>query len=270
MRHSLLYFSLLSVSAVDSLAANAPRFFNSGSCPYAQRAWIALEECSVDYEKVMVDLENKSTEFLETYAKANPLPGARAKVPLLQVDDTTILCESLVVVEFVAETYGNHNQLLPGSPKDRATMRLFTELCGSSFSYFPLLRAKGEKLEAALKTFQEGLVAADAFLKHHNSSPFLFGNSFSLAECNAAPFVQRACTILPAFTKAAAENGENKIVINPLQICDELGLHHLKAWMEAVMARPSVVETGVPESALMDGTKRMLQRFAEMEKQTAT
>ncbi|KAG7371137.1 glutathione S-transferase, C-terminal domain containing protein [Nitzschia inconspicua] len=257
MRAHLLCLLLLSSTAVESFAGK-PRFFNSGSCPYAQRAWIALEECQCDYEKVVVDLENKSTEFVATYAKANPLPGARAKVSLLEVDDTTIICESLVVAEFIAETYGDNNNLLPASPKDRATMRLFTELCGSSFSYFPLLRAKGDKLDAALKTFKEGLVATNDFLKHHNSAPFLFGEAFSLAECNAAPFVQRACIILPAFT--SADDG-NSITVNPLQICDELGLHNLKAWMNAVIARPSVLETGVPESALMESTKRMLGRF---------
>lgn len=216
----------------------------------------------------MVDLQDKSPEFVDLYAKANPLPGARAKVPLLQVDDTTLICESLVVAEYVAETLDNDNKklsLLPTSAKDRATMRLFTELCGSSFSYFPLLRAKGEKLESALTAFKDGLIAADAFLKHHHSGPFLLGETFSLAECNAAPFVQRACTILPAFT--ADDSHDSKMVVNPFQICDELGLQHLKAWMEAVLARSSVVETGVPKEQLMESTQKMLERFAAMETQ---
>ena len=33
--------------------------FNSGSCPYAQRAWIALEEKKVSYDWKKVDLFNK-------------------------------------------------------------------------------------------------------------------------------------------------------------------------------------------------------------------
>ncbi|CAB9522369.1 Glutathione [Seminavis robusta] len=175
------------------------------------------------------------------------------------MDDDTILCESLVVSEYVVEEFGG--SLIPSSPKDRATMRLFTELCGSNFAYFSLLRAKEDKLEAALKTFQEGLVATNAFLKHHSSGgPFLLGEQFTLAEVSVAPFVQRACIILPAFTS------NTNVVVNPRQICDELGLDHLKAWIEAVMARPSVIATGVPEEDLVKGTKRMLERFAEMEK----
>jgi glutathione S-transferase len=263
MSGSTLWLSVVVLSSAVKAFAAKPRFFNSGSCPYAQRAWIALEECGVDYEKVIVDLENKSQEFSDLYALSNPLPGARAKVPLLEwttEDSSSLLCESLVVAEFVAEQFGTDKQLLPVSPKDRATMRLFTELCGSSFSYFPLLRAQGDKLEAAVKSFQEGLVATNAFLKHYNSDPFLLGDQFTLAESNAAPFVQRACVILPAFTS------KSPVVVNPMDICDELGLDHLKKWMQAVLARPSVIDTGVPEETLLERTGKMLERMAEMEK----
>ena len=145
-----LLLSLL--GAVNGLETPLPmmRFFNSGSWPYAQRTWIALEECKADYETVTVDLQNKSEEFLELYKKANPIPDARAKVPLLQVDDDTFLCESMVVTEYIAEVYSS--PLIPVSSKDRARMRLFVELCGSTFSYFPLLRAKqGEDFDAALQ-----------------------------------------------------------------------------------------------------------------------
>jgi glutathione S-transferase len=75
-------------------------------------------------------------------------------------------------------------------------MRLFTELCGPSFSYFPVLRPKGDQLKFPLDTFKEGLVIVDNFLqslgrKDGDDGPFLFGEQFTLAECNAAPFLQR-------------------------------------------------------------------------------
>lgn len=219
-----------------------------------------------------MDLQDKSQEFKDLYAVANPLPGARAKVPLLEVKSPllsdVLLTESLVVADYIAEQFGekittttNNNNLpslLPALAHERATTRLFTVLCGgSAFSYFPLVRdAEGEKREAAMQTFQDGLVGANAFLKHHHNSagPFLLGDRFSLAECNAAPFVQRACTILPAFCQ-----------IDPLELCDELKLDHLKQWMEAVLARPSVIATGVSKEKLLEGTTAMLARFAAME-----
>ena len=197
------------------------------------------------------------------------MPGARAKVPLLEVrendsDDVFLMTESLVVADYVAEMFGttttSNNKgsnfpLLPASAKDRAITRLFTELCGGAFGYFPILRAaEGEKRDAAVQTLKEGLIQANAFLKHHQSSPFLLGERFSLAECNAAPFVQRACTILPAFCQ-----------IDPIQLCDELDLPHLQRWMEAVLARSSVIDTGVSKEKLLEGTTAMLERFAAME-----
>ena len=218
-----------------------------------------MEECAAEYETVLVDLQNKSEEFLDLYKRANPLENARAKVPLLQVGDDFWICESLVVSEYIAETHPG-SSLLPNRPEDRAIMRLFYELCASTFSsYFPILRADDKK--SALTTFQEGLVNANSFLAHHqqNCGPFLFGSQFSLAECNLAPFVQRCCTILPALTGAAGDS-----VVDPLEICDQLKLSHLKSWIEAVLEHPSVVTTGVPKNDMIESTTRMLERFAAM------
>ena len=196
----------------DGLAVSSKlTFYNSGSCPYAQRAWIALEETGAEYDSVLVDLQDKSQEFCDLYGKANPLPGARAKVPLLQDGEIVVLCESLVIAEYIAEKCGPQT-LLPPTAQERAVVRLFTELCGSSFSYFPLLRAKDDKLEAAVEGFKEGLVNVDTFLTQlgDDKGPFLLGTRFSLAECNVAPFLQRACTILPAFTGTKP--------VNPIEI----------------------------------------------------
>lgn len=254
----LSYFSLfLHIFAITGLKTPLPiRFFNSGSWPYAQRSWITLEECQADYEITTVDLQNKSEEFVTLYRKANPLPEARAKVPLIQVGDN-FLCESLVVSEYVADIYSS--SLIPKDPNERSRMRLFTELCGSAFSYFPLVRAaQGEgDFEAALKTFQEGLVNANSFLASGTSAsgPFCLGNEFSLAECTLAPFVQRCCAILPAFAE-----------VDPLALCDKLKLTYLKAWIGAVLERPSVVTTGVAPDAMIASTTKMLERFAAMAK----
>lgn len=195
------------------------------------------------------------------YARANPLPGARAKVPVLEVDDgsgtTSVLTESMVVAEYVGEKFPDAG-LLPEGSEDRATMRLFSELCGSSsFSYFGILKAaKGDpsQLEEAVAGLTQGLVNANAFLeaKGDAKGPFLFGERFTLAECNTAPFVQRACFTLPLYTD-----------VDPLKICDDLKLARLKAWMTATIARPSVQATKVPDAEWKESVNRMLQRFSE-------
>ena len=188
-------------------------------------------------------------------------------MPLLEVKandgskDALLITESLVVADYIAEEFGLSNRnnnlpLFPDSSEERATTRLLTELCGGAVSYSPILRAaEGEPRDAALKTLKDGLVDVNTFLKHHEGGPFLLGERFSLAECNAAPFVQRACTILPAFCQ-----------IDPLELCDELELPHLRQWMKAVLERASVVSTGVSKEKLLEGTTTMLERFAAMEK----
>lgn len=171
--------------------------------------------------------------------------------------ERTVLCESLVVTEYVAERYGA-GVLLPPEAGDRAATRLFTELCGSSFSYWPVLRAKGEELKKAIDAYEEGLVGVDAFLRRvGKGGPFLLGNRFSVAECNVAPFVQRACTVLPAFTGAEQ-------TVSVLDICDKLGLDRLKEYIEAILVRPSVVASGVPKDDMVKSTTKMLERFASM------
>jgi len=228
---------------------------------------------------VKVDLQDKPQDFVDLYRRSNPLPGARAKVPLLHVVESeaggskpaeSVLCESLIVAEFVAERFGGGGGqdggsglggLLPPVLVDRARSRLFTELCGSAFSYFPLLRAKGDKLETSLETYKEGLIGVDAFLAEvgDDEGPFLLGRRFSLAECSAAPFLQRACTILPEFM------GSGGRPVHPIEVCDELGLVRLRRWIEAVLERPSVESTGVPKDEMIRSTQKMLERFAAME-----
>jgi hypothetical protein len=48
---------------------------------------------------VNVNLQDKQQEFCDYYALANPIPNARAKVPLLEVLDqrNAFLCKSLIV-----------------------------------------------------------------------------------------------------------------------------------------------------------------------------
>jgi len=173
------------------------------------------------------------------------------------VGDDTFLCESLIVSEYIAELYES-TQLLPSDLEDRAKMRLFAELCGSTFtSYFPMLRG-GDEFDDHLEKLKRGLADAEAFLKTSNpEGPFVLGDRFTLAECTLAPFVQRLCVVLPHFTGTDGVQPR----VDPFQLCDDLGLIRVKQWMEAVRTRPSVVATGVPKEQLIKNTSRMLEMF---------
>lgn len=235
---------------------------------------ICLEEIGSPYETVLIDLQNKPDDFLNLYSRANPIPNARAKVPVLEVvsedesERNVVITESLVVADYVAESFPDAG-LIPATSEGRATMRLFSELCGSSsFSYWNILRARGddEKFQSAVEEFKQALINTNTFLekKGDPQGPFLFGEQFTLAECNAAPFVQRACNILPAFTSGEEGGTSASSVVDPIKICEEQGLLRLKKWIIATLARPSVKSVEIKEEDMIQSVSKMLQRFAEI------
>lgn len=213
---------------------------------------------------------------MEVYARANPLPGARAKVPVLEVtlpagdDDgggatTLTLTESKLVADYLGEAFPASG-LAPPDPYDRSVLRLFSELCGSSsfsfyFSIVKAARTDPAQFEASVASLTQGMINANAFLEARAKpgGPFLFGSQFTLAECEAAPFVQRACSILPNFT--GKDHG--CAYVDPMQICDENKLDRLKEWMTATLARPSVAAAKVPDAEMAASVKGILERFSK-------
>ena len=172
------------------------KLWSSQACPYAQRARIALEECGAAYEMCEVDLSAKSAEFVAAYEAANP--GGRAKVPVLEADGVT-LTESLVVVEYVADT------LWPQSltAEERALGRLASQV--SPFTgYLDVLRSRNDPIQLAdaVSQFGSKLAHFESFLAAHaaGDGPFLF-KDFSFAEAALAPFVARCCLFLQFFRR---------------------------------------------------------------------
>lgn len=185
-------------------------------------------------------------------------------------EESIVITESLIVTDYLAERYPEAG-LMPTSSEDRATMRLFSELCGSSsFSYWNILRSKGNsgKFDSAVEDFKQGLVNANTFLEKMGDprGPFLFGEQFTLAECNAAPFIQRACNVLPAFTGIDEAGSSAPSVVDPIKLCEDQGLMRLKKWILATLTRPSVKSIEMTQGEMLKSVSNMLKRFAEMEK----
>jgi len=82
-------------------------------CPYVQRAAITLEELNIDYKRIDIDLNNKPDWF----KKLSPT----GKVPLLVIDDDTVLFESAVIAEYINDSATNaENTLLSSNPLAKA------------------------------------------------------------------------------------------------------------------------------------------------------
>lgn len=124
-------------------------------CPYVQRAAIALAEKGVEFERIDIDLANRSDWF----KSISPL----GKVPLLKVYGE-VLFESAAILEYLEET--QPHPLHPSDPLTRARHRAWMEFgstiladlwgfytaadAGSFHEKTMALRTKFERLEAEL------------------------------------------------------------------------------------------------------------------------
>jgi glutathione S-transferase len=88
--------------------------YDAARCPYCARVRIALAEKGIAYEPVEIDLSNRPAWLYEK----NPA----GRVPVLE-EDTLILPESVVIMEYLEERYPQP-ALLPADPAARGLERL--------------------------------------------------------------------------------------------------------------------------------------------------
>ena len=150
--------------------------YDADRCPYCARVRIVLAEKGIEYETVVIDLDDRPAWIYEK--------NATGRVPVLE-EDTFVLSESAVIDEYLEERYPEP-PLLPADPAERALARLlifrFDEL---SKPYYGVRRGDDgarERLEAVLARL-------DALLEEQ---PFLTGGSFGLADVAYLPWILRA------------------------------------------------------------------------------
>ncbi|WP_135467565.1 maleylacetoacetate isomerase [Crenalkalicoccus roseus] len=164
------------------------------------------------------------------YLRLNP----QGLVPALELDDGTVLTQSLAIVEYLEETHPEP-PLLPREAVARARVRAFAQAIAAeihavqNLKVLNRLKALGHGQEEAnawaRETIAEGLAACEALVRAAGApGPFCFGAAPSLAEIclvpqlyNARRFgvelaglprllaAEAACLALPAFAEAAPE-----------------------------------------------------------------
>ena len=84
---------------------------------FGVRTRIALEEKNIKFDYIEQDLCNKSALLLEM----NPV---HKKIPVL-IHNGKPVCESLIQVEYIDETWPRENPILPSDPYQRAQARFW-------------------------------------------------------------------------------------------------------------------------------------------------
>jgi glutathione S-transferase len=178
-------------------------------CPYCARVRIMLAEKGIDYEGVVIDLQDRPDWVYEL----NP----SGRVPIL-VDEGWALPESAVINEFLDECYGDP-ALLPGDLAERAEARLRIFRCADFTDPYYALRRRDPGADEA---FAAALEALDDTLAE---IPFLTGLAFGLADIAYVPWVIRARDMLGV---------------------DLSSYENVSAWLELLSERPSIAaEIGV-------------------------
>ena len=122
--------------------------YDAARCPYCARVRIVLAEKGIDHEVVAIDLSDRPAWLYEK----NPL----GKVPVIE-EDTFVLAESAVIMEYLEERYPEP-ALLPADAAARALARMevfrFETQLGDD--YYAYRRGDPNKLEQRLAALDLG------------------------------------------------------------------------------------------------------------------
>jgi glutathione S-transferase len=184
------------------------------TCPWVQRAAIVLREKKVDFEFRHIEPDNRPDWF-------RPI-SPHNKVPVLRLDDEVSLFESNAIAEFLDETI--QPRLHPEDPVKRAVNRAWTDYIATFASG---VTASAYAKDEAAYTKALGDIATpfqrlEEALEKQGAGPYFNGKAYSLVDAAYAPFLQRY-----HFLDRIRRIGQ--IEKYP----------RLKAWSEALVARPS-------------------------------
>lgn len=216
---------------------NRLTLISSPTCPYVQRAVIALKEKRVAFEIIYVDLADKPDWFLAI----SPL----GKVPVLRIErdgePPAVIFESAVILEYLEETVPGA-KLHPSDPLKRAQHRGWIEfgsnVLGDLVSYSTATDAAAlavarTALHAKFKRLESALVG----------QPYFAGQHFTLVDAAFAPVFRQIDALETVATTGLLD-----------------GFPGLEAWRKALAARDSV-RTAVPD----DYVERYLGRLRKLD-----
>ncbi|XVF19972.1 hypothetical protein REPUB_Repub11eG0157400 [Reevesia pubescens] len=167
------------------MAADEVKLFGMWASPYSCRVEVALKLKGIPYEYIEEDLSNKSSLLL----KYNPV---HQKIPVL-VHNGKPIAESLVILEYIDDTWRNNPVLLPQDPYDKAMARFWAKFIDEkilvtirkiSFATGKEQQQAIEEITEQLKLLQNELKGKEYFSGHSigfldivaNVLTFWFGN----------------------------------------------------------------------------------------------
>ena len=158
------------------------KLYSDPHCPDSHRTRIVLAEKELPVTTVELDAENLPADFL----KLNPY----GKLPTV-IDRDIVFFESSVVNEYLDERYP-HPPLKPGSPAERAQMRL--AVMQLERELFPLYieSLNPRKKKDAVKKLAGYLNSLNLYLANQE---YFIGEQYTLADVTLAPILWRLSSL---------------------------------------------------------------------------
>jgi len=154
------------------------KLYSDPQCPNSHRTRIVLAEKELPVDTTELEPESLPSDFLQI----NPY----GKLPTV-IDRDVVFFESSVVNEYLDERYP-HPPLKPGSPAERAQMRLAVLRIEEELYplYFNLVKVK--KKTEPMKKIRAYLDTIDSYLARQE---FFVGEQYTLADVTLAPILWR-------------------------------------------------------------------------------
>ncbi|GLJ35977.1 hypothetical protein SUGI_0721710 [Cryptomeria japonica] len=216
------------------------KVLSSETSPFGMRVLIALEEKSVKYEYQQEDLPfNKSDLLLQM----NPV---YKKVPVL-IHNGQPICESLIILEYIDETWGSEKIL----PYNRALARFWADFVDKKFldSGIRIVKSEDEVQEQAKRDFLENLQYLEGALEKMSAGgtlPFFGGKDFGFLDIAFIPFT--------SWFHAFETIGNFKIPF-------ETEYPMLDAWVKRCMERESVKKNLLSSDRVLETALKIRKRF---------
>ncbi|KAM0054861.1 putative glutathione transferase [Helianthus debilis subsp. tardiflorus] len=203
------------------------KLFATWSSPFVKRIIWALKLKNIEHEIIYEDLDNKSPELL----KYNPI---HKKVPVL-VHNEIPICESLVILEYIDETWKDARPLLPKDPLDKANQRFWAKFSDDQVlpSFYGYIMKQGNEKEEAKEKTLAHLKRVEQLV---SEKKFLSGESVG--------FLDLAFGWL-------AENSRPLEVVTGLKLFDEDSFPNLCAWRDKFLEVPAIKESWPDQETLI-------------------
>ncbi|KAD3069023.1 hypothetical protein E3N88_36903 [Mikania micrantha] len=196
------------------------KLFTTWSSPFVKRVTWALKLKGIEYEIIHEDHANKSPQLL----KYNPV---YKKAPVLLHNETPI-CDSLVILEYIDETWKDPTPFLPQDPLRRANERFWAK-----FAFYGYYKKQGKDQDEAKDTALARLRHVEQLL---NESKFLSGERLG--------FLDLAFGWLADYSRPLE-------VVTGLKLLDEDSFPKLCSWRNRLLEIHAIKESWPDQETLM-------------------